>query len=423
MDNIYLKNPENTYETRWFLMEGGIFESFRYDTFESFNEKLWQLLVAMTSNRKKDDHEKQRLSETLAKIVLMVRGCHYFLHHKKRLDYKEDWIDIEWLHNPYRCLEKYRPRDDQKLNHHLAHFKEPFSKLTRREAQNFTIAFENLFTEMDLSSWLNLLDDWKSCLEGDESLFDRQVDNAPLKTYEKLLAAYEACIIGYHWAEIDYPPPNRHLIHDYLSSDYVNGYRSASPFEMIGDVFYEKSYDDIRQSILELYAVCSCKQTKLTLSANELRWVLRWLLETGWMLLQTDYFPEDWLDPDSIDFLRCPVPENRIENWKPQSLNGKEQKKLQKTLSKLYCGIDVREETYVVESRIIRYLEDKSSDNSNEDYSATRDRLLKVLDVLTIIVLDLRKRRTKSEGVCYPPITEQAKEREEDKIENNTENL
>ena len=33
----------------------------------------------------------------------------------------------------------------------------------------------------------------------------------------------------------------------------------------------------------------------------------------------------------------------------------------------------------------------------------TRNRLLKTLDVLTLIVLDLRKRRTKLGGVRYPP--------------------
>jgi len=408
MDNVYLTNPEDVYETPWFLLKGGIFESFRYDTFESFNEKLWELLTAMTSCSKKDGKEKTRLTETLDKLILMVKGCHYFLHHKERLKFKEDWIDIKWYKNPYRCSKKYRSRDDQKLNHHLAHFKEPLSNLTREEAQDFTLAFKNFFAEMGLSSWLNLLDDWKSCLTGDESFFDWRVDCAPLKTYEKLLALHEACTIGYQWAEMDYPPPNRHLIEDYLSSEYVNGYRSASPFEMIGDVFYEKNYSDIRQHILALYVSCSCKREGINTIAKDLRSTLRWLLETGWLLLQTDYFPEDWLDPDSIDFLRCPVPEELADYWKPKNLTAKEQRKLRKTLSKLYHNIDVRQEIYTVESRIIRHLHPDVPDNLSEDDLATKNRLFKILDVLTLIVLNLRERRTKSGGVCYPPIVEEA---------------
>lgn len=280
MDNAYLKNPENKYETRWFLIEGGIFESFCYDTFESFRERLWLLLVAMTSKRKKTDGEKLRLISTWEKMVLMVRGCHYFLHHKKRLGYKEDWIDIKWLPNPYRCLEKYRPREDQKLNHHLAHFRETFTKLTHEEAQNFTIVFESFFAEMDLSSWLNLLDDWKACIESDESLFDWQVDYAPLKTYEKFLALHEACIIGYHWAELDYPPPNRHLYTDFFNTSYES-YRDASPLELIDTVLYEINYDVLRQDILELYAGCSHQRKGLTMKRGDLRFHLRWLIQTG----------------------------------------------------------------------------------------------------------------------------------------------
>ncbi len=61
MNNIYLKNPENKYETSWFLLDGGIFESIRYDTYESFKEKLWNLLVAITSKDDKDDNEFKAL--------------------------------------------------------------------------------------------------------------------------------------------------------------------------------------------------------------------------------------------------------------------------------------------------------------------------------------------------------------------------
>lgn len=403
MDNIYLKNPEGEWDTQWFLLKGGIFESFRYDTFESFNDKLWQLIVALTSRGERSDEEKQQSKMTLENIVLMVKGCHYFLHHKERLNFKEDWIDIKWCKNPYRCIKKYRSKEDEKLNHHLAHFQEPLSMLSRKEVQNFTIAFKNFFAEMDLSSWLNLLDDWKSCLQDDESLFELIVDYAPLKTYEKLRTLHEACIISYYWAEINYPPPNHHLIVDYLSSDYVDGYGSASPFDLVSNLFYENNYLDIRQDILDLYPLSPCKRKPLRIEANDLRSTLRWLLETGWLFLQTDFFPEDWLDPDSIHVLYCPVPESQLEyHWMPKSLDFKQRKNLRKTLSKLYYGIDVREEIYSVEGRVILHYSSGSLDMSEKNLE-TRNRLLKTLDVLTLIVLDLRKRRTKLGGVCYPP--------------------
>lgn len=233
MENQYLRNPEDEYEIPWFLVGGGIFESIQDDTFESFNEKLWNILIALTSKNKKDEEERKQLVAHLDKVILMVKGCHYFLHHKKRLNYEEEWIDIKWYKNPYRCSKNYRPKRDKKLNHHLAHFEYPFTKLSRKEIQNFPKAFKNFFSKMDLSSWLNLLGDWKNCLLYDESLVEWMVDDAPLETYEQLLKLHEASIVAYNWAEADYPPPNKHLIIDYLLSNYVDSYRSASPYKRI----------------------------------------------------------------------------------------------------------------------------------------------------------------------------------------------
>ena len=148
MKNIYLKNPKDQWDTQWFLLEGGIFESIKYDTFKSFHDKLWLLIVGLTSKRQRSSKEKQHLINTLENLVLMVKGCHYFLHHKERLNFKEEWVDTKWSKNPYRCLKKYRSKEDKRLNHHLAYFQEPVSMLSRKEAQNFTIAFKNFFANL-----------------------------------------------------------------------------------------------------------------------------------------------------------------------------------------------------------------------------------------------------------------------------------
>jgi len=144
------------------------------------------------------------------------------------------------------------------------------------------------------------------------------------------------------------------------------------------------------------------------------------------MFLQTDYFPENWLDPDKIDFLRCPIAEADIATWKPKSLSKKGKRNIPKTLSKLFYSVNVRDEIHRVECRMMTYLEDKYSEkytDLSKEQIITRERLLKVLDVLTLIVLDLRKRRTKNEGVCYPPIFDHDKQSELQKVENETENL
>lgn len=145
MDNLYLKNPECELEPQWFFLEGGIVEAFEFESFESFCERLWNLFQELTSRSQKTDEEQRQLTTTLDKLILLVKGCHYFLHHKKRLNYEEEWIDIKWLKNPYRCLKKYRHQDDEKLNHHLAHFDYNFTQLNREEVQNFTVPFRIFF--------------------------------------------------------------------------------------------------------------------------------------------------------------------------------------------------------------------------------------------------------------------------------------
>src|SRR5690606_13933603 len=109
-----------------------------------------------------------------------------------------------------------------------------------------------------------------------------------------------------------------------------------------------------------------------------------------------------------FDVLFCPVPEAKLEYyWKPKGLSNKEQKNLRKSLSKLYCDVDVRHQIYSVEGRIILHYSSGSMDMSEKNLE-TRNRLLKTLDVLTLIVLDLRKRRTKLGSVCYPPESKEA---------------
>lgn len=63
----------------------------------------------------------------------------------------------------------------------------------------------------------------------------------------------------------------------------------------------------------------------------------------------------------------------------------------------------MRQEIYFVEDRIILHYSSDSLEDVSEKDLETRNRLLKTLDILTLIVLDLRKRRTKLGGVRYPP--------------------
>lgn len=129
------------------------------------------------------------------------------------------------------------------------------------------------------------------------------------------------------------------------------------------------------------------------------------MIQAGWIFLQTEYFPEDWLSPNSIEWLQCPIPEKEIKYWQPKNLSIKERKKLAKTLSRLYYGIEVHDKIYAVEDRLIHYLSEQDSVCSNDQNLRTRDWLLKILDILTVILLDFCKGMTKPEGIGYPQLS------------------
>jgi len=382
-----LKKVEDPVDTRWFLLDGGIVEALQDDNYASFHTKLRKLLLLLSAKEGKDKRKKG--VDTLEKVVLLIRGCYYFLHHKKKLAFVDDYIDVQWLKNPFRCVKKYRAVEDERLNHHLAYFKEPFTKLSREEAQNFALAFEHFFAQDDLSVWLNRLERWHAYLDGDIEVLDANVAAHLLHDYEALQKLHEAATVACHWEALRYPAPNQHLLDDYLAWDLVDGYAAANPFEIVADLFLDRRYADIRATILALYGQAPSKRDYHFLRADGLRRSLRGVLEAGWLLLQTDYLPADWFDSDQIALLRFPVAETELLGWKPASLTNDEQQNLRKTLSQLYNGVNLHQELYRIEDKIINYYRIDAAEDLSESELATRTRLLKILDVVTLIALDL----------------------------------
>lgn len=389
MGNTQLKPIHDAVDTRWFLLDGGIVEALQDDSFASFHAKLRQLLLLLAAKTRKGKAKQKKALETLEKVVLLVEGCQHFMHHKKRLGFVDDWIDVPWLKNPYRCVKQYRPADDERMNAHLAHFKEPFTQLSRLEAQHFELAFDDFFAQDELSAWRHRLTGWQAYLEGhvDRLAIDVVADLLP--SYEALQKLHEAATVACDWASLRYRAPNQHVLEDYLAWELVDGYAAANPFEIVADLFRSRHYGAIRASILALYGVAPAEASVAFVATDAVRSSLRHVLEAGWLLLQTDYLPADWFDADQIVFLRCPVAEGELQGWQPSSLTLEEQHDLRKTLSQLYAGVDLRHEIYLIEDKLIAYGRIAVAERLPDDERATRDRLLKILDVLTLIALDL----------------------------------
>lgn len=252
---------------------------------------------------------------------------------------------------------------------------------------------------MDLSVWLRMLYRWESTLEINRSIAEFMGLN-PFKIFEAILKLHEACVVAMGWANLIYNPPNYHLWNYYLGSP-CDGYDAANPYENISGVFGHMSYNDIAVGIRAIYLNMHTEEDQIKEDITQFRFVLKWLIETGWVLLQTDYYPQNWLDPNFMDHLHCAFSEKDLKFWRPENLDKEERENVVLTLSKLYHKIEVREFIYRVENRVIKYSEDKSKLTVGATDLETATTLLKILDVITILDVDFCKRRTKIEGLHY----------------------
>lgn len=402
MKDIYWCPPDDKLEIPEYLLNGGILEALSSYTLESFRELLKELErfnESVTSKKKRKQICKRQIPFVLD-IKMMVMGCHFFIHQKKKLKYWDDWIDIPWVKNPYRCVHEYRSREDLKINHHLAHLEDSFTLLSIKEVQNFQKVFKDFFKPMDLSLWIKMLDDWKEALERNQDITDF-MGPPPYKVYDAILKLFEASYLAISWADYSYLPPNNHLWQHYLGSP-CEGYQASNPFENIILIFNEMGYYEIQEAIKVMYSNSKKEDTFLIQNITNFRFTLKWLLQTGWVLLQTDYYPASWFNPDILDYINCPFSIEELRIWKPIYLSAAESENLNLTLSILYHNIDIREFIYEVEDRLIQSITDKQAIETTDSDLNTETTLLKILDVITLLATDFCKSKSKiKEGLNY----------------------
>lgn len=392
-------------DAKVYLLKGGIRDFLNENSYSEFRKELRHLIIVSTSQVFVESAERdvEKLVGILDKVTLLVKGAHFFLHHKKRLKIEDKLIDVKWIKNPYRCIKKYRSLDDKRFNTFVAHYDEVFISISRKEAQNFTRAFEDIFNKRDISTWLNLIDDWKSCIMGSECLPEYGSDSAPLVTFEKLVKLHEACVICNAWANNSYPPPNRHLVEEYLNIEY-DSYQYANPVRMLQFCFSEFEYSKMEAIINNVYQIGQVDPNFIIGNPKRAFQVIKELIKIGWLFLQTDYFPDDWLKPNSFNFIQCPVYENEEYTWAPKYLNPKESVNVRKTLSKLFYKTNLFKEIEIFETHFIAYINNDIDEKPIDINLESRDRILKIIEVETLIVLSFIQRSTIL-GIAYYPRT------------------
>lgn len=186
----------------------------------------------------------------------------------------------------------------------------------------------------------------------------------------------------------------------------VGTYDDHNPLEAINWLFYFYDIDDIREDIRTLFLPCCAEQKELKLKPDQLINVLYELYCYGWLLLQTDFYPEKWLTPDCYCYFYYPIIQQDPANWSSSYLSYEESMDLQETLSIEYASSTVRSQVSVFYSLVINHLTKGHLVCNHEDYRAVKEQMLRVLDILFLINLDLCKKRVKEENRVYPKVND-----------------
>lgn len=403
MKNLKLLELSDS-ETAPFLTSNGIDDCLNAYPPQRFRKRLQQLERCHSINMSLDKEQIAKAYNKYSDFFLELRnlllGCHFFKHQKKYLKFNDDtWIDVKWIKNPYRCVPEYRSCKDKSLNHYLAHYKGLIQTLSRKEVQNFQLTFKKFFKAMDISEWLYMLDQWEKGIRKGENI-NEYMGIECSQYFNALSKLYEAALLAKSWADYSYFPPNHHLWSVQLKSFY-DGYAAANPLDNLCYLFQDIDTTTIMHTIQALYLNYQSEKIRVYTDLNDFRSVVKRAIEVGWLLLQTNYYPDNWLNPDALDWINCPVSEEELDRWRPKYVTSEEQKNLPLTLSKLYYGLDIRDFIFDFEGRLIDYLSLKKLLKYEHTHHKIGITLFKIVEVLTLITIDLCKRKTDKEKIQY----------------------
>lgn len=381
------------------VLNGGIVAAVGQISFDKFSENLWRIVLAATSDDLRESTEF--IDTNITRLRALVRGAWYFLEHQKDMLYKETSVDRKWVDNPYRCLEAYRTVEDKRLNHRYSHLVDRFTRLSDAEVKNPTLVFDRFFRNNSLEGWLLLLRDWQRA--GTSSIKKKlTLDLYPLKTYESLGSLLEAGYLVYYWsqASTSFRAPNAHLFD--RCSFSAESYDDYNPLTGINWLFHYYDVRDMREDIETLFLPCCAPRKEFRVPADKLIDLMHELFCYGWLLLHTDQYPENWLDPDQFDVFYFPKIDLDPDEWRSRYLSDDEVHDIRQTLSVAYDGIDFKEQTALFYRLVTNSMTAGHMICEDRRLLVVRARLLRGLDILFLINLDLCKKRSKQENSLYP---------------------
>lgn len=223
----------------------------------------------------------------------------------------------EVIKDPYIVGDKYTGmgKDKQYLRRIKA-FQGEIQLLDEAEVANVFLTLKEFFLFNDRTNWRKKLKDWKKNAKKGTSIHDREyyLQDKPVQTYFLILRFLESCLVINRMLNKSYGICNYYmLVENNQAPFYVNPYGTINPFEEINEFFYKENATSMKDKLSEWMVAAKTKgkiwEQGEPAELIEFHERFNFIIETCWMLYDSYYLVESWLDPDSFETIYPPLPE------------------------------------------------------------------------------------------------------------------
>lgn len=328
-------------------------------------------------------------NEWVPAVKEIIEEAWLVLEKRRYTRFEHEYIGMRWENNPYAFkTDDIRESNLFRTSYLRAH-QEKITVLSEEETRNFFLVLEDFFQQLDVVSWLRLMDKWLEFSLLPDSISASGYDSTPLETYHQVMKLIEACYLmeDFRFAPGFYPP-NIHLftIDNMMLELYSETYDGYNPYLLLSYVFERYSLSGLKNDFSywmkcaknkdEIYAKDEPEEL-LALHSNIVQ-----LLEIGWLILYTQEMPKHWLNPEtfSSDF---DVNQVNIEEEVYTHLKGKERKNPGKALRKFYKKHNwYHYQRMTLEDALYLALQTKRAHYSDDILPRLEDEINKLMEIL-----------------------------------------
>lgn len=308
----FKEHNENLLDTTYKIRE--YFDQYHIENLRSAVHKLFN--CAMDGKKWEDKSAEIKLKDIVNILKELIEDGFQTLNMHTR-DGFVHYICGEIIRDPFIVGEKYSATEKGKQYlRRVKAFQGEIQLLDETEVANLYIPLKEFFLFNDRQNWIKTLKDWKKNAQKGISILRRKyyLQDRPVQTYFQVLKFLETCLI------INRVINDRYGINNYFrlfESDqvpfFLNPYGTVNPFEKLNRFFAKDNATSIKAK-LSVWMHAAKTPGKIWDEGEPAELIrfyenFNFIVEICWMLHDSYYLLQDWLEPDNFDVIYPPLPE------------------------------------------------------------------------------------------------------------------